>query len=126
MNNPEPWWLTWPVAEVAAAILPFLSSTPCQNERVAIASIISWWKTGEYQGKVDYTRPIRFTDPDTRAVAEAIQVLERAGLVMRDLVLKAANPSVRFEIGLTRLGVHAIETNTVRENLGLGDAPPAA
>jgi hypothetical protein len=125
MNNPQPWWLTWPVAEVAAAILPFFSSTPYQDERVMITSIISWWKTGEYRGKLDFPRPNRFKDPDTRAVAEAIQVLERAGLVMRDVVA-TAGPSAYFDIGLTRLGMHALQTGSVRQQLGLGETPPAA
>ena len=28
MTNAQPWWLTWPVAEVAAAILPLFSCPP--------------------------------------------------------------------------------------------------
>ena len=29
-------------------------------------------------------------------------------------------------IGLTRLGMHALQTNTVRQHLGLSDATPTA
>jgi hypothetical protein len=64
----------------------------------------------------------RFEDPDFGAAAEALQVLERAGLLMGAVL--GANKFVRREIGLTRLGRHALATNTVRQHLGLSDAPP--
>jgi hypothetical protein len=32
MNNPQPWWLTWPVAEVAATILPLFPVLPVGHE----------------------------------------------------------------------------------------------
>jgi len=56
-----------------------------------------------------------FKNPDYRAVAEAILVLEHANSLMHwgDFV------------GLTRLGMHALQTNTVRQRLGLA-APPAS
>jgi hypothetical protein len=127
MNNPQPWWLTWPVTEVAAAILPFFSSSPSQNEKHAMGSIVSGWKTGEYRAPV--FRRSRFDDPDYRAVAEAIQVLERAGLLMRALYTRHRVGSgdifsSGFDVGLTRLGWHALQTNTVRQHLGLGGVPP--
>ena len=50
-----------------------------------------------------------------RAVAEAIQVLERACLLMR-------SHGEYSYIGLTRLGQYALSTNTVRQHLGIGDA----
>jgi len=37
MNNPQPWWLTMPAAEVAATILPLLSSSTHAHEMDAIA-----------------------------------------------------------------------------------------
>jgi hypothetical protein len=63
----------------------------------------------------------RFEDADVRAVAEAIQVLEHARLIMR-----ADQGEKQSALGLTRLGMHAVKTNTVRQHLGLGDAPPTA
>ena len=55
-----------------------------------------------------------FEKPDVHAVAEAIQVLERACLLMRA-------PGEYAYIGLTRLGQHAFSTNTVRPHLGIGE-----
>jgi hypothetical protein len=129
MNNPQPWWLTWPPAEVAAAILPLFSSSEVQDERSAMASIVSWCKTGRYRASV-FSNRSRFADPDTRAVAEAIQVLERAGLLMRGLVepvgFGSGNAIAIFELGLTRLGMHTLHTNTVRQHLGLSGTPPTS
>jgi hypothetical protein len=58
-----------------------------------------------------------FGDPDLRAITEATQVLEQARLLMRTFKDDSY-------IGLTRLGMHALQTNTVRQHLGLGDTPP--
>jgi hypothetical protein len=123
MNNPEPWWLTMPPAEVAAAILPHFSSSSSQNEQHAIADIVSWWKKGKHRAYV-FAGKGQFDDPDSRCVAEAIQVLEHAGLLMRTVA--GINNTVRMEVGLTRLGMHALATNTVRQHLRLSDAPPTA
>jgi hypothetical protein len=60
-----------------------------------------------------------FDDPDCAAIAEALQVLEHAGLLME------RSGEYTF-VGLTRLGRHALQTNTVRQHLGLSDAPPTA
>jgi hypothetical protein len=60
-----------------------------------------------------------FDDPDCGAIAEAIQVLEHAGLLME-------RGGEYNYVGLTRLGTYALETKTVRQHLGLGDAPPTA
>ncbi len=49
MNNPQPWWLTLPVAEVAAAALPLFTYPPCPPgvwDTEAIGHIITLWKTG--------------------------------------------------------------------------------
>jgi|SRR6516162_8536155 len=119
MNNPQPWWLTWPVAEVAAVVLQAFSSSLYQDERPAMASIVSYWTTGDYRAR--NTRTNRFKDPDFRVVAEAIQVLERAGSLMR-AIYGDASP----DVGLTRLGEHALQTHTVRQHLGFGGAPPTA
>jgi hypothetical protein len=83
------------------------------------SDIVNWFKTGEYC----VHRYPRSDDPDCVVIEEAIQVLEHALLVIRHL---AAGDSASFQIGLTRLGVHAVQTNTARQHLGLGDAPPTA
>jgi hypothetical protein len=46
MNEPQPWWLTWPVSEVAAAILPLFRQRPYIEELTAIDSIVAWCQTG--------------------------------------------------------------------------------
>jgi hypothetical protein len=51
-----------------------------------------------------------FENPDFRATVEAIQVLEHAGLVLRGFL----EPNF---LGLSRLGHHALATNTVRQHL---------
>jgi hypothetical protein len=61
-----------------------------------------------------------FDKPDVRAVAEAIQDLEHA--LMREV---QGNP-VRNLVGITRLGMRALATNTVRQHLRLGDATKTA
>ncbi len=123
MSNPQPWWLTWPVAEVAAAILPLFPYSPGVDEISARASIISWCKTGSYRRPRVVATDKEFDDPDTRAIAEAIQVLEHAGLLMR----AGRDPDyLGTSLGLTRLGQHALATSTVRQHLGLSDTPPAA
>jgi hypothetical protein len=106
-----------------------LSSSLYHNEADAMGFIVSWWRTGEYQAP-SLARFSRFEDPDYRAVAEAIQVLERAGLLMRDLDMLRGLVGlhayfVSFYVGLTRLGWQAVQTNTVRQHLGL-DAPSTA
>jgi hypothetical protein len=126
MNNPQPWWLTWPPAEVAATILPYFSSRPYVEERDAMVDLLSWWRTGSYPKKSKigwFTIQEKFTDPDARAVAEAMQVLEHAGLLLRH-VRGGSTPPPGSDFGLTRLGMHALETNTVRQHLGLSDTPP--
>jgi hypothetical protein len=120
MNEPQPWWLTWPVAEVAAAILPLFSQSASQDEKSARGAIVNWCKTGSYKATAYGSNTDPFKDPDHYAVTEAMQVLEHAGLVVygnyRDFTY----------VGLTRLGKHALQTNTVRQHLGLSDAPPTA
>jgi len=124
MNSPQPGWLTtWPVAEVAAAILPLFSCPASQKEDSAIACITSWCKTGEYKKAFGSRSKSRFEDPETRAVAEAIRALERAGLIMRDV---SGGDVTHVDVGMTRLGRDAIATNSVRRHLGLRDAPPTA
>ena len=125
MNNPRPGWhTTWPVAEVAAAILPLFSYPSSQKEDAAIACIISWCKTGEYKKPFGFRDKSRFEDPETRAIAEAMRALERAGLIMRDVA--AGNDLTRVDVGMTRLGRDALATNSVRRHLGLLDAPPTS
>jgi hypothetical protein len=118
MTSDQPWWLTWPPAEVAAAILPLFASPPSQWEREARASIVNWCKTGLYKSTAREFNTEPMEDPDHRAVAEAMQVLEHARLLM------PYDRSDRTYIGLTRLGMHALQTNTVRQHLRLSDAVP--
>lgn len=121
MTNPTPWWLAWPVGEVAAAILPLFANSEEQWEREARGCIVTWCKTGVYKyGIRDLNRSHPFRDPDARAVNEAMQVLVNAGLLVR------GEHGDRTYIGLTRLGWQALQSNTVRRHLGLGDATPTA
>jgi len=125
MNSPQPWWLTWPVAEVAAAILPLFSSATHEGEGSALKAVASWFTTGSYRLPfVSAYQPGKpyFENPDIRAAAEAIQVLEHAGLIMRI----APASEMGTYIGLTRRGYHALQTNTVRQHLGLSETPPTA
>jgi hypothetical protein len=115
MTSNQPWWLTMPPAELAAVILPLFPS-PRQAERWVTASIVNWFNTGEY----GVHRFPREDDPDCVVIEEAIQVLEHALLVIRHLPY---GDSSSYAIGLTRLGLHAVQTNTVRQHLGLSDAP---
>jgi hypothetical protein len=125
MNNPQPWWLTWPVAEVAAAIMPLFSSATHVREGSALKAVASWFTTGSYRQPVIFANADGapyFENPDIRAAAEAVQVLEHAGLIMR---IDVASESGTY-IGLTRRGYDALQTNTVRQHLGLSDTPPTA
>jgi hypothetical protein len=108
-------WLALPPAELAAVILPYFSSKPRQEETAARRSIVVWLTGRRAQSGI-----VDAFNPDERPVAEAIQVLEHASLLMRDISGGGSN------IGLTRLGSHALQTNTVRQHLGLSDAPPTA
>jgi len=128
MTSNQPWWLTWPVAEVAAATLPMFAIpqwSPFVSELQAMVDIDWWCRTGSYQKKSTSGRKslMRFDNPDFRAVAEAMQVLEHSGLLMKDP--GNGGPTGGF-VGLTRLGMQALQTNTVRQHLGLSDAPPTA
>jgi hypothetical protein len=120
MNNPKPWWLAWPVSEVAATILPLFSQAEYHWEREVRASIVNWCMTGVYKSTIAGLNTDALKNPDHRAVTEAIQVLEHARLVVRIC------DSDRSYVGLTRLGYTALQTNTVRTHLGLSDAPPMA
>src|ERR1700737_4570932 len=98
MTNPQPWWLTWPPAEVAAAILPLFSHSAYQVDSKAMNSIVNWCKTGSYshRGMPAQSGWHPFIDPDYCAVAEAIQILERAGLLLRTFLFDSSY------LGLTR------------------------
>jgi hypothetical protein len=117
MTHPQPWWLTWPVAEVAATILSWFSSRAHTIELRAIGEIVVWW-TGS-NPKYTVVSSTQFEQPDCRAAAEGIQALEHAGLLMRSVDAQG-----RFIVGPTRQGMHALQTNTVRQHLGLSDAAP--
>jgi hypothetical protein len=127
MNNPQPWWLTWPVAEVAAAILPLFSHPPLSprnNKDLVLDDIVAWCNTGRFAvPKVLRSVPDPFTNPDYRAINEAIQVLEQTRLIVQYV---SRSRDTTCDVGLTRLGQHALQTNTVRQHLGLSDAPPTA
>jgi hypothetical protein len=115
MTSNQPWWLTWPVAEVAAAILPLFSSSAYGWETTKRASIVNWCKTGSVKSTFAGNP---FNDPDHRAIAEAMQVLQYAGLLLR------WHETDQCLVGLSRTGWQALQTNTVRQHLGLGDAAP--
>jgi hypothetical protein len=140
MNNAQPWWLAMPPAELAAVILPHFSYQPAE-EQSAIERVASWCETGsdvvkrnwlKGSAKTDWSGVQsgreQFEDPAMRAVTEAIQVLEHAGLLMRAsrITKSGGNTFGGSWVGLTRLGGHALQTNTVRQHLGLSDAPPTA
>jgi hypothetical protein len=120
MDNPRLSWLTWPPAEVAAVLLPWFSSEPYHVEIWARLKIADWLTTGSHDGKTrDRARETEvFTQPEIAAVAEAIQLLEHAGLLIRAI-------SENTTVGLTRLGRHALQTKTVRQRLGLQEASPS-
>jgi hypothetical protein len=126
MTNAQPWWLTMSPEELAVHVLPFLSTAPYCNETMAMRDIVSYWWTGAPAGPPKMFSVInshdRSQNPDIRAVAEAVQVLEHARLIMR---LVSGDYSDN-DIGLTRLGMHALSTNTVRQHVGLGDPEPKA
>jgi hypothetical protein len=129
MTNPQSWWLTMPPAEVAATVLAYFSSASHVEEDRALNDIVSWWKTGQYRqgflrataGWISSDANVRFQNPDVCATAEAIQILEHAALIRRAIVGSDSTDAV---LGLTRLGRHALQTNTVRQHLGLSDAAP--
>jgi hypothetical protein len=119
MSNVQPWWWTEPVAEVAAAILPLFTSETHVSEGSALMAVASWFTTGRYKKPWGVVTDGKrwFEHPDLRVAAEAMQILERAGLLMR---ITPGSESPTF-LGLTRLGMHALQTNTVRQHLGLRD-----
>jgi hypothetical protein len=129
MTSPEPWWITWPVEEVAATILP-LCSGELRDEDEFVRAVRHWMLTGEFTPqpvKLFSTSTITtiergFGNPEIRAIAEAMQVLEHARLLIR--VLAVTDNSYR-RIALTRRGMQALQTNTVRQHLGLCETPPA-
>jgi hypothetical protein len=126
MNNPQPWWITWPPEEVAVTILPLFAYpqlSPHGYEGLIIYNIVLWCKTGRWaEPKLIFGEGNPFTDPDSRAIAEAMQVLEQARLLMRYV---SGDGHYVSKIGLTRRGLEALQTNTVRQHLGLSDTPPA-
>jgi hypothetical protein len=81
VSGNQPWWLTVPPVELAATIRPYFSSSSSQGEADAVGRIVSTLKSGK--GRAPLLGRSRFEDPDYRAVAEAIQVLEHARLLMR-------------------------------------------
>jgi hypothetical protein len=117
VNAPQPWWVTQPVAEVAAAILPLFTPS-ATSEHHAVKAIVGWLRTGTYKAPMAAggARQLTamFEEPDHRSVAEAIQALEHAALIMR--VIDTAGGS---NVGLTRRGMHALATGTARHHLGL-------
>jgi hypothetical protein len=121
MTSDQPWWLTMPPAELAATILPLFSSSTNELEESRIRAIAKWCKTGKYREPAGYSSRSAsriFEDPDLRAVAEATQVLEHASLLMRSFPIDGGS-----YVGVTRLGMHALQTNTVRQHLGLSATP---
>jgi hypothetical protein len=73
MTSNQPWWLTMPPAEAAAAILPWFSSHKALIDERVMTSIAGWLKTGSDREARSHTEhdSAAFKDPDVRAVAEA-------------------------------------------------------
>ena len=121
MNDDQRWLM--PPAELAAVILPFFSSWEPRAESEVRRNIVAWLsgQTDKQLGHVSYFSARKvFESPAVRAVGEALQHLERACLLMRAI---DGGQYGGCYVGLTRLGMHALQTNTVRQHLGLGDAP---
>jgi hypothetical protein len=122
MTSNQPWWLTWPAAEVAATILPLFASAKRYQEVRVLQAIVEWCKTGRYDPPRNIVSNANawksFEDPDLCAIAEAMQVLEHASL------LRELGDGGEGFVGLTRLGMHALQTDTVRQHLGLDAALP--
>jgi hypothetical protein len=113
--NPNQAWIDLPPAELAALILPWFGSRQ-PSEQWTIQREVVAWLTGS-KPRIAFavqTALEPFANPHVRAVAEAIQALEHRGLLMRSIVVDDNY------VGITRLGMHALQTNTVREHLGLG------
>src|ERR1700755_1583601 len=83
-----------PCEEVAAPILPWFGANPPEYEGFVTRHIVHWIQGVPSRG-VTHSPKVQFTDPDIRAVAEAIQVLEHSRLLMR-------SPGERGHVGLTR------------------------
>src|ERR1700759_2813784 len=109
----QQWWRTVPPAELAARILPLFTAFSHEAGLAVIQGVVTWCETGTYKTPRVASANLRrfFEDPDRRAVSEAIQVLEHAGLITR-IVDNASY------VGLTRLGQQALETNAVGRHLG--------
>jgi hypothetical protein len=87
-----------------------------------MSRIVSWFRTGDLTSARFPSRRggcAEFDDPDFRAAAEAMQVLEHTRLLLRALVVSDYS---EFRVGLTRLGWHALQTDTVRQHLGLASS----
>jgi hypothetical protein len=126
MTSNQPWWLKMPPAELAATILPLLATSSHLGEHEAMSRIVGWFRTGspiaaEFPSRLGPGFCAEFDDPDYRAAAEAMQVLESTRLLVRAVEIRSFT---HVYVGLTRLGRHALQTNTVRQHLGLGEATP--
>src|ERR1700747_426312 len=128
MTSNAPWWFPWPPEEVAATIPPLFcypQNSPCRNEGLVLDDIVAWCKTGGFaDSKLFHGLPgmKHFTDPDFRAIAEAIQMLEQGRLIMRYI----SGDTTTCYLGLTRRGSQALATNSVRQHLALSNPSPTA
>ena len=120
-----------PPAEVAAKILPYFSSANLAPEEPTVRDIADWMSQRKSNGLF---LPLKDYRPEDFAVIEAIQLLEHRCLIVRVFKETPTGKSatfrlafgrpVRSSLALTRLGRHALQTNTVRQHLGLNDTPP--
>lgn len=123
MTDNPPWWISISPEELAATLLLFSypQLSPHVHEGFAIYNIAVCCRTGRWaEPKFVYRQRNPFTDPDLRPIAEAIQVLEQSRLLMRFAAGDSATVSVPVR-GLTRRGMHVLESNTARQQLGLLD-----
>jgi hypothetical protein len=121
MDSPQAPWIDMPTAELAAVILPWFESQPPQDDFVT-KTIAKWLYRGStpkgFRAAL-WSPKEPFQKPDIGAVAEALQLLEHAGLLLR------SHGSDGGYVGLSRLGRHALATDAVRQYLRLsGGTPP--
>jgi hypothetical protein len=102
--------LALPVAELAAQIFPFWGSGPGARASLQdgdyLPNVIASWIAGTRPSAV-YSAGSPFKSPLDRAVAEAIQTLEHAGLLIRTFGTTGSR------VHLTRLGERALSSGDV-------------
>ena len=78
-SSDQPWWISAPVADLAAAILPLFGQSSFDSERAAMTDVVSWLRTGARAPRGTFsagvsTRGDVFQNPDLRAVADSTNI----------------------------------------------------